>query len=102
MKTLIENDGCKFALTTSEAPNRHPFGHSIGPSYPHFFCGEPTTGEGQPYCATHKKLCHRGPGKDIRALEEMMYAIDQSQYRGTTGFADHTDPMDEELKKERV
>lgn len=98
MKTLIENDGCKYALTESDAPNRHPFGHSIGPSYPHLFCGEPTIGDGV-YCATHHALCRRGHGKDARSLEEMIYAVDQSQYRGRPPYADHTDPVDEELKR---
>lgn len=116
MKTLQENDGCKFALTTSEEPNRHGFGSLgsqacrygatvgeavLGPSYPHLFCGEPRK-SGSPYCAAHHKICYRGHGKDARSLEEMIYAVDQSQYRGSTGFADHTDPLDEELKKETV
>lgn len=114
MKTLLENTGCKFALTTSDAPNRHGFGQLgrkgftgaavrgavLGPSYPHMFCGE-ATAAGEPYCPTHKAICHRGHGKDVRSLEEMIYAVDQSQYRGSTGFMDHTDPMDEELKKEQ-
>lgn len=113
MKTLLENTGCKFALTTSEEPNRHGFGRLgkdgrngamvgkavLGPSYPHLFCGEPTIGDGV-YCAEHHKLCRRGPGKDARSLEEMIYAVDQSQYRGKSPYADHTDPIDEELKRE--
>ena len=113
MKTLVENEGCKFALTTSDEPNRHGFGRLgkdgktgavvrgavLGPSYPHLFCGEVTVGDGT-YCDKHEKICRRGPGKHVRSLEEMIYAVDQSQYRGSTGFADHTDPIDEELKKE--
>ena len=113
MKTLQENTGCKFALTTSEEPNRYGFGRLgkdgntgamvgqavLGPSYPHLFCGEPTIGDGV-YCAEHHKLCRRGAGKDARSLEEMIYAIDQSQHRGKSPYADHTDPVDEELKRE--
>jgi hypothetical protein len=101
MKSLIENTGCKYALTTSAAPNRHPFGHTIGPSYPHLFCGEPTVKDGV-YCAEHHKLCRRGQGKDARSLEEMIYAVDQSQYRGKSAYADHTDPIDIELRQEKA
>lgn len=112
MKTLIENDGCKYALTTSDAPNRYGFGRVghkgktgakvggavLGPSYPHLFCGEPTVADGV-YCAKHHALCRRGLGKNERALEEMLYAVDHSQYRGKPPYADHTDPIDEELKR---
>jgi hypothetical protein len=112
MKTLIENDGCKFALTTSKEPNRHGFGRLgrngftgasvggavLGASYPHLFCGE-VQRPGSPYCEAHHARCCRGDGKDVRALEEMMYAVDESQFRGSTGYAEHTDPLDEEAKK---
>ena len=98
MKTLIETTGCRFALTTSEAPNRHPFGTHIGPSYEHLFCDAPQRA-GSSYCEKHHQVCCRGEGKDARALEEMIYAVDQSQFRGSTGYAEHTDPMDEEVKK---
>lgn len=70
---------------------------------PHDCCGAPTQSENhlEPYCPTHKAICHRGPGKDARSLEEMIYAVDQSQYRGRSPYADHTDPVDEELRPDR-
>ena len=68
---------------------------------PHRLCGRPTEAFEieEPYCPEHKALCHRGHGKDARSLEEMIYAIDKSQYRGRTGHAEHTDPVDEELRR---
>lgn len=113
MKSLVElgADECRFALTDSPAADRswsHARLGASGPgsrklnvgggAYPHQFCGEPVVGKG-PYCAAHKKLCHRGMGKDARSLEEMIYAIDKSQYRGRSPYADHTDPVDEELRR---
>lgn len=118
MKTLQENDGCKFALTTSEKPNRYGFGRLgkngstgarvkgpqpdqgavLGASYPHLFCGEPTIGDGV-YCAEHHKLCRRGDGKDVRSLAAMIDAMEHSVSHRRTPYAEHTDPIDEELKR---
>lgn len=102
MKKLDEiGTGCKFALTTSPAAD-FSWSHARlgdtqgGGSYPHLFCGAPTK-PGSVYCPTHHKLCYRGPGKHPRSLEEMIYATDQSQYRGKSTYADHTDPIDIEL-----
>lgn len=113
-KTLLDNDGCKYAVTNPDQTDkgwahlrlgsgpgmRSKTGARIGGgAYPHLFCGEPQQA-GSPYCAAHHKLCYRGPGKDARSLEEMIYSIDQSQFRGRVGYADHTEPMDVELRKD--
>jgi hypothetical protein len=114
VKTLAENTGCKYALTDSETADqswshaRLGSGPGVkvkgvwigGGAHQHLFCGEPRKADSN-YCPAHHKLCYRGPGKDARSLEEMMYAIDQSQYRGKPAYADHTDPMDVELARER-
>lgn len=116
MKSLeeLKVNECKFALTTSASAdfrwNHLRLGDtkgvvtedgkiSGGGAFKHGFCGAPTH-EGEPYCAAHKARCYRGPGKDVRSLEEMMYATDQSQYRGRQNYADHTDPVDREIKVE--
>lgn len=125
MKTLIELDPgeCKFALTDSETADkswshlrlgangpgmRAKNGSRVGAgAYPHLFCGAPAIqvrgADGKmacgPYCEAHHKVSYRGKGKDARSLEEMIYSIDHSQYRGRAPYAEHTDPMDEELKK---
>ena len=108
MKQLIDLGPCecKFAVTTSEASDKswshaHLAGTIGGGAFKHGFCGKPTASASEPYCAEHKARCHRGHGKDARSLEEMIYAIDKSQYRGGTKYADHTEPMDVELQRER-
>lgn len=114
MKSLIDNDGCKYPVTNSDVSDQswsHLRLGSSGPgmrakdgsrvgggAYPHLFCGEPQKA-GSCYCAAHHKVCYRGPGKDARSLEEMIYAIDQSQFRGRTGYAEHTEPLDEDLRR---
>lgn len=118
MKSLMElGEGeCKFALTNGGPPDQgwahlrlgdsgagvRVKGRMIGGgAYPHQFCAEPVTADSC-YCAKHHKKSYRGPGKDPRSLEEMIYATDQSQYRGNTPYAEHTDPMDVELSKSGV
>lgn len=112
MKTLQENDGCKYALTTSEKPNRYGFGRLgkngntgahvggavLGASYPHLFCGEPTIGDGV-YCDKHHKLCRRGDGKDVRSLAAMIDAMEHSVSHRRTPYAEHTDPIDIEITR---
>lgn len=110
MKTLTENTGCKFALTNGVADQawahlRLGTGAGVrgkgrmigGGAYRHEFCAEPVK-PGSVYCPLHHKRCYRGPGKDPRSLEEMIYATDQSQFRGRVPYAEHTEPMDEELQ----
>lgn len=72
-----------------------------GGAYRHMFCGEPTP-PGAVYCdaCRTKHRLTRGPGKDARSLEEMIYATDQSEHRGRAPYAEHTDPMDVELRRE--
>jgi hypothetical protein len=77
---------CKYPLTDSP---------------PHMFCAEPTVAatDKEPYCAVHKKLCSDGPGKHVRSLEEMIYAIDDSVIR-TVVKDEHTLRVDTQLKSE--
>ena len=56
---------------------------------------------GSVYCPEHHARCYRGPGKDARSLEEMIYAVDQSQFRGRVNYSEHTDPLDKEVTRER-
>lgn len=117
MKSLIELEPgeCKFALTDSDAADQgwahlrlgdsgagvRVKGRVIGgAAHPHMFCGEPVMDEKHAYCPKHMARCYRGPGKDTRSLEEMIYATDQSQTRTRAPYAEHTDPMDIELKRD--
>jgi hypothetical protein len=116
VKSLVDNEGCKFAVTNG-GPADQRWGHLRlgasgagvvangriigGGAYPHQFCDIPVQ-PGSVYCPAHHKRCYRGEGKDPRSLEEMIYSVDQSQHRGRTPYAEHTDPMDEELKKGAV
>lgn len=62
---------CRYALTNAS---------------PHLFCSETTgvTAEGkdEPYCATHKTLCHVGTGKPWQSLAEMLRLTEQTVRRG--------------------
>jgi hypothetical protein len=128
--TELTKDQCHFALTDSVEPNRYGIAQGsrtqgvkrigdvpLGDSYPHLFCGEPVSPEGGPYCCKHKKICHRGLGKHVRSLEEMMYATDDSMQRvgrGRTADADgrshfvagresdNTMPLDEAVRRGEV
>jgi hypothetical protein len=125
--TELTKDQCHFALTDSVEPNRYGIAQGsrtqgvkrigdvpLGDSYPHLFCGEPVAGEGEPYCCKHKRLCHRGPGKHVRSLEEMIYATDDTMHRIGRGRivdgkglsyvhgqreSDNTMPLDEAVRR---
>lgn len=118
MKSLfdLEANECRYALT-EPADTDQSWGHARlgasgpgvivkgqmigGGAYPHQFCAEAVQ-PGSKYCPAHHKLCYRGHGKDPAALEAMMYATDQSVLRTSTGYAEHTEPMDVELSREKT
>lgn len=103
MKTLSElrPGECKFALTTSEESDKAWSHASLGNTkgggaFRHGFCAEPVA-PGSNYCPHHHARCHRGFGKDARSLEEMIYALDQSQFRGRVPYEENTAPIDARL-----
>lgn len=106
MKSLIDlgPNECRFALTTSEKSDRSWSHVRLGDSgqgagaHPHMFCGAPTK-PGEPYCAAHRKLCWRGPGKDPMALAGMIDALDQQVVRAIQ-VPDNTEPLDVETRRE--
>jgi hypothetical protein len=118
MKSLMDLNAneCKFAMTESDTVDQswaHARLGASGPgvlgkshqwvgggAHPHQFCAEAVQ-PGSVYCPAHHARCYRGPGKDPVSLEAMMYATDHSQIRAATGYADHTEPMDVELAREK-
>lgn len=85
MKTLLQ-------LRYGEC--RYPTGDS-----PFFFCGAITAHEATSYCAVHHRICHQGYGKDPRAIEEMIYGIENTVVRRRPSEdATKAVPVDEGMK----
>lgn len=72
--------------------------YCVTPDSPFLFCGEPVAeledGSKSSYCVPHHRLCHAGFGREIAAIESMIYGMDGSIKRAA---ADHpnTVPVDD-------
>jgi hypothetical protein len=47
---------------------------------PFFFCADPVA-DNSVYCATHHAVCYAGFGQEVRRIEAMIYAMEQSVVR---------------------
>jgi hypothetical protein len=82
----------KNILTIRAGECRYP----VTDEPPHLFCSDPTEGI---YCDYHSTLCHVGPGKDIAAVEEMIYGVDKSvSRRRPVVDVPHNQPVDRVVK----
>lgn len=84
---------------------RHECRYPLTNGKPHLFCAASTAltaaGAPEPYCPTHKKLCHRGHGKDWQSLAEMMRLTEQT-IRKAAPSEDLATPVDEAVTGKRA
>ncbi len=72
---------CKFCITDDT---------------PFIFCGEPATDD-NPYCQPHRDICCGGFGKDVAAIETMIYAMEGNVTRSATAKSVIT-PVDVQIR----
>lgn len=89
----IRNGECRFP--TTDAP-------------PHFFCGEPVAelrdDTHSMYCPAHHLRCYDGFGLNVRALEAMIYRMDDSfqvTSQRSQNIAECTVPVDKVISDDK-